>query len=283
MSERQVPFMGSTEKCIHGNEKGMGCCGYDELAVKPATTTPITFGARPRAARKDEAEMGERPRIQAKPLPSSDIQLPQSPQGIPVQTNMGGRIPDGNFGVGSQVRSIFDVPKGRRQEAPTRPRILAKALGQETPPPSQTETQAPPSPTPAPPPATTERVQAVLQRESPPEGLVKKEAAELASALTPAIENSALALAEGKQCAGVDDSSLKKAGSLRDGLLRFATQAPENARLEIEPADIALIEQVLECSDLYEAQKKAATEKTVAFVLGGLLIGTVVLVLTSRA
>lgn len=118
-----------------------------------------------------------------------------------------------------------------------------------------------------------------MKRETPPEGLTKQEAADLAAALTPALENTALALAEGKQCLGIDDSSLKKATGLRDGLVRFAEQAPENARLEVESADITLMEQVLDCSALYDAQKQAVATRTVAFVLGGLLVGGLILVL----
>lgn len=281
-TERAVPFMNGRqqEKCVHGNEKGLGCCGYDELAVKPATTTPITFGSRPpvRKDPKEEAQMGERPRIQAKPMPSGDIQMMPASQSMPVQPAMGGRIPDGNFGVGAQVRSIFDVPRqGPRftePAAPQRHRVVAKALGQEEAPPAA----PPPAPAPPPPPPA-EKVEAVLKRETPPEGLTKQEAADLAAALTPALENTALALAEGKQCLGIDDSSLKKATGLRDGLVRFAEQAPENARLEVESADITLMEQVLDCSALYDAQKQAVATRTVAFVLGGLLVGGLILVL----
>lgn len=279
-NERKLPFMNGRqpEGTVQGDDKELGCCGYDELAVKPATTTPITFGARPRSRTipKEEAEMGERPRIQAKPLPSSDIQVPFGTQPIPIQTAMGGRIPEGNFGVGAQVRSIFDIPNPSARPdmaGSQRPRIIARALGQEEVP--------PPSSPPATPPPSAERVEAVLQRETPPEGLTKKEAAELAGALTPALENSELALAEGEQCIGIDDSSLKKARGLRDGLVKFANQAPENARLEVEPEDITLMEQTLECSALYEEKKKSATGKTVAFVLGGVLVGGLVLVLAS--
>lgn len=295
-NERKVPFMQgrAEETCIHGNKKGMGCCGYDELAVKPATTTPITFGTRPRAhaAPKEEAEMGERPRIMAKPMAAPDVQLPNN-QTIPVMPAMGGRIPDGNnMGVGAQVRSIFDVPKQPQPQlqrpsiqGQNRTRVFAKALGQEAlpapPPPQPTATTPPPAPV-KPPPPPPEKIEAVLRRETPPEGLVKREALDLAAALTPALENSALALAEGEQCIGIDDSSLKKATGLRDGLLKFSAEAPENARLEIDPTDITLMEQVLDCSALYEAKKQAAASKTAAFVIGGLLIGGLMLALMSN-
>jgi hypothetical protein len=212
-------------------------------------------------------------------MPSADLHVVPGNLTMPVQPVMGGRVPDGNFGVGSQVRSIFDIPRQAPRAEAQRPRIVAKALGQEAPPAPPPE-PAPPPPA-APPPVPPEKVEAILRRETPPEGLTKKEAAELAAALTPALENSALALAEGEQCLGVDDSSLKKATGLRDGLVRFAGTAPENARLEIDPADITLLEQVLECSDLYLTKKQAATSKTVAFVLGGLLAGAIVLALTN--
>jgi hypothetical protein len=282
-SKRSEKSMDGKEKCIHGNEKGMGCCGYDELAVKPATTRPITFGTSvPKAKPPEEAKMGERPRIQARALPQPDIQLPSAPQGIPVQAAAGGRIPDGSASIGANVRSIFDAPRapqqpnmGRAAPAPQRPRVMAMALGQEAAPEAPAPTPPPPAP-PSPP-----QVEAILKREAPPEGITKSEANDLALALNPALENSALALAEGEQCFGVDNSSLTKATGLRDGLVKFAKTAPDNARLQIEPKDITLIEQVLDCSSIYENKKKADSAKTIAFVAGGLLVGAVVLLVVS--
>lgn len=263
----------SDDKCVHGNEKGMGCCGYDELAVKPATTRPITFGtslpkAKTNTSETPEPEMGSRPRIQAKAMPQSDIQLPSS-QGIPLQGGMGGRIPDNNMGMGSQARSFFDAPKPT-QAAPQRPRVQAVAMGQDTKP----ETPAPAPPPPAPP--SPPKIEAILKREAQPEGITKSEAQDLAQALSPALENSGLALAEGEQCFGIDNSTLVKATGLRDGLVKFATTAANTARLQIEPKDIALMEQVLDCSSIYLNKKKADTAKMVAFVAGGLLVGAAV-------
>lgn len=267
----------STEKCIHGNEKGMGCCGYDELAVKPATTRPITFGTSlPKAKpEKPEAEMGERPRIMAKAMPQADIQLPMAPQGIPLQGGMGGRIPDNNMGMASQARSFFDGPRSPAAPpaAPQRARVKAIAMGQEAKPEAPAAETAPPPPTPPTPP----QVEAILKREAPPEGITKSEAQDLASALSPALENSGLALTEGEQCFGIDNATLVKATGLRDGLTKFATTAADNARLQIEPKDIAIMEQVLDCSTIYLNKKKADSAKTLAFVAGGLLVGGAVL------
>lgn len=262
----------STEKCVHGNEKGLGCCGYDELAVKPATTRPITFGTSlPKAkVEKPEPELGDRPRIMARAMPQADIQLPTAPQGIPIQGGMGGRIPDNNMGMGSQARSFFDGPK-TQQAAPQRPRVKAIAMGQEAQP--ETPAASPPPPTPPTPP----QVEAILKREAPPEGITKSEAQDLAQALTPAIENAGLALAEGEQCFGLDNSTMVKAAGLRDGLTKFATTAPDNARLQIEPKDITVMEQVLDCSTIYLNKKKADSAKTLAFIAGGLLVGGAVL------
>lgn len=273
----------SEETCVHGNKKGMGCCGYDELAVKPATTRPITFGtsipkAKPKAEEKPEPEMGARPRIQAKAMPAPDIQLPMGPQGIPVQGGSGGRIPDNNMGMSAQARSFFDAPRAQPQiqAAPQRPRVTAVAMGQ-TPAPEAPASEAP-APTPAPPaPPTPPKIEAILKREATPEGLTKAEARDLAMALAPALANSALALAEGEQCFGIDNSTLMKATGLRDGLTRFATTAADNARLQIEAKDITLMEQVLDCSSIYLTKKQADTAKTVAFIAGGLLIGGAVL------
>ncbi len=274
----------ASEKCPHGNEKGMGCCGYDELAVKPATTRPITFGTSlpkdKKPVEKTEPEMGARPSIQAKAMPSADMQLPQGPQPIPTQPAMGGRIPDSSsmgMGMNAQARGFFD---GRRPQAPQqpegRPRVMAVAMGQQD---QTTPNAAAPAPAAPPPPVppTPPKVEAILKREAPPEGITKTEAQDLASALTPALESSGLALAEGEQCFGIDNSALVKGAGLRDGLLKFATTATDNARLQIEPKDITLMEQVLDCSSIYENKKKADSAKTVAFVAGGLLVGAAVL------
>lgn len=271
----------SDEKCVHGNQKGMGCCGYDELAVKPATTRPITFGTSiPKAKAQPkpentEPELGARPRIQAKAMPSADIQLPTAPQGIPVQGGNGGRIPDNNMGMGAQARSFFDAPRSQPQiqpqAAPQRPRVMAVAMGQT----STQETPAPAPPPPAPP--APPKIEAILKREATPEGLTKAEAQDLATALNPALENSALALAEGEQCFGIDNSTLVKATGLRDGLTKFAATAADTARLQIEPKDITLMEQVLDCSAIYLNMKQADMAKTVAFIAGGLLVGGAIL------
>lgn len=265
----------SAELCVHGKEKGMGCCGYDELAVKPATTRPITFGTsipKPKVE-KPEPELGERPRIMAKAMPQADIQLPMAPQGIPLQGGMGGRIPDNNMGMGAQARSFFDAPRSAQSAPPQRARVTAIAMGQEAKPEAPAAAAAPPPPTPPTPP----QVEAILKREAPPEGITKSEANDLAQALTPALENSSLALTEGEQCFGLDSSTLVKGTGLRDGLTKFATTAADNARLQIEPKDIAIMEQVLDCSAIYLNKKKADSAKTLAFIAGGLLVGGAVL------
>lgn len=262
----------STEKCVHGNEKGMGCCGYDELAVKPATTRPITFGTSlpKQKVGKPEAELGERPRIMAKAMPQADVQLPTS-QGIPLQGGMGGRIPDNNMGMASQARSFFDAPRAPAASAePQRPRVTAVAMGQEA-------TPAPAASPPPPTPPTQPQVEAILKREAPPEGITKSEAQDLALALNPALENAGLAMTEGAQCFGIDNSTLVKATGLRDGLTKFATTAADSARLQIQPKDIAIMEQVLDCSTIYLNKKKADSAKTLAFIAGGLLVGGAVL------
>lgn len=266
----------SPEKCVHGNEKGMGCCGYDELAVKPATTRPITFGSsipKAKAAEKTEPEMGARPRIQAKAMPSADMQLPMGPQGIPVQPS-GGRIPDNNMGMNAQARGYFDGPKNVNAPAimtAERPRVKAVAMGQDAP--AATPAAAPPPPAPPTPP----QVEAILKREAPPEGITKAAAQDLANALGPALQNVGLALAEREQCFGIDNSILTKANGLREGLIKFASTAADNARLQIEPKDITVMEQVLDCSTSYSNKKKADTAKTIAVVASGLLVGAAVL------
>jgi hypothetical protein len=52
-------------------EKELGCCGYDELAEKPATTSPIVFGIRTERPRKPEFDPLGRSMSRPMKLPTS--------------------------------------------------------------------------------------------------------------------------------------------------------------------------------------------------------------------
>lgn len=224
-----------------------------------------------------------RPQVLAKAVesPRAPSQAMGMTSGMPVGM-AGGRIPDGGHGATATLKpnSIFEAgnhPQMREirlgtkvQEAPIRPRVMAKPyMGAEA-------NSAPPSP-----PEPPTNIQQVLKRETPPEGLTVKEAADLAAVLDEAIANSVLALQEGVTCISIDSSAIDEARSLQEGLAGFAAGGAFSERLELRNPEIDLIERMLECGILYQSVKKASTGKTMAFIAGGLLIGAVALLVTS--
>jgi hypothetical protein len=52
-------------------------------------------------------------------------------------------------------------------------------------------------------------------------------------------------------------------------------------RLELRPSEIDLIEKVIECGETYRKLEAASKGRTMAFVAGGLIIGAVVLLVTT--
>lgn len=244
------------------SEKELGCCGYDELAHKPAMTTPIMFGnqrSRVQIEARVESDVPERPKVMARAASEPDLQA-MGQGAMKAVSGMGKSVFDGPRGPGNQLNEVLISGQPRF----VRPRVTA-VMGQEAP----VKTAAP-------------RVEAILQRESLPQGLTRVEAGELAIALGAAIEKSALALAEGEQCFGLESASLSTVRGLHEGLVRFSTTAPGDSRLEIDPADIQQIDRVLECGMLYDRLKEAQNARTTAFMAGGLVIGAVVLILVSQ-
>lgn len=264
---RKLPLFSGKEgqkKMDGASEKDLGCCGYDELAHKPAMTTPIGFGnqrSRAQAQAMPETDATGRPKVMARAASE-------------LQEDVRGHERSGMMAVSAIGKSIFDGPRGsgnQLNEIPlsgqprfVRPRVTA-VMGQETP----VKTATP-------------RVAAILKRESLPQGVTRIEAGELAFALGVAIEKSALALVEGEQCFGLDSASLSTARGLHEGLVRFAETAPGDSRLEIDPQDIQKIDRILECGMFYDRLKEAENARTTAFMAGGLVIGAVVLILVSQ-
>lgn len=247
-------------KGIGPDGRHLGCCGYDELAVKPATTRPLTFAniTKPAAPFRQQKEIEGasqetqgRARIQVKAVEEAAGQ-----KKIPTQIGAG-RLLDG------KTTNLFGQSPAALAR-PERQRVIAQAMGQNEP-------EVGPNPV----------VEAVLKREAPPQGLTKGEASTLASDLQNAIEKTELALNEGGQCLNVDQGVLENVKKIQSDLIDFSTDGPENVRADIAAEDLSLIERVFECSAIYAKKKEAEKTATMAFVAGGLLIGTIVLVVVS--
>jgi len=123
-------------------------------------------------------------------------------------------------------------------------------------------------------------VMKILQREIPPEGLSSTEAAALAAALTPALAAAANAIQEQVSCGGVDSTIHKEVSVLRDRLERFGSSKNES-KAELSPPEIQKIEAILACQQTYDQVASARKGRTIAFVVGGVLLGAIVIAVIS--
>jgi hypothetical protein len=80
---------------------------------------------------------------------------------------------------------------------------------------------------------------------------------------------------------GVDDGTISSAREIQAGMQRFSVIGNSDERLELRPSELDLVEKVLECGDTYKKLEAAQKGRTMAFVAGGLIIGAVVLLVTS--
>lgn len=234
-----------------------------------------------------------RPVVIAKAVPDGGMSAPAAPA-MPNQTLQmgGGRLPDGGHGATGTMKmnSIFQGGNNNPQlnavkvmgnrplplSAPTgRPVAFAKiSMGQEA-----QGTGVPPAP-PAPPGPPT-NIEEVLIREGGPEGLTRKEAADLAAVLSQSMGMASKALADGQTCLGVDGAAIDNAKDILAGLQRFSAVGNSDERLSLKASEIGTIESILECAMTYERDEAAKKGKLIAFVAGGLIIGAVVLLATS--
>jgi hypothetical protein len=227
-----------------------------------------------------------RPRVQAVAVSAAPARAPERVHAVPVDPQPA-RIADG--GVAMRGRSSFDAPtRGAGSmlrevrlagggPLDIRPRMVAEParMGQEAPPPP---VAAQP---PAPPPSWAE-VERVIARESESKGLTRKEASDLAQAIDAAALQAAEAIAAGERCVGVDDAVLVDVRALRDRLTAFAAAAGPDQRYDrFAREDGELAERVLQCAVLYAKIVEERKQSSMAWVLGGLIVGTVVLIVVS--
>jgi hypothetical protein len=123
-------------------------------------------------------------------------------------------------------------------------------------------------------------VMKILQREIPPEGLSSAEAAILASDLVPALDAAAKAIEEKISCSGVDSTVHREVSVLRERLERFGSSKNES-KAELSPPEIRKIQAVLACRETYDQVASARQGRTIAFVVGGVLLGVIVIAVIS--
>lgn len=239
--------------------------------------------AGPRFAPQNEA------RPQAAPQP-----LMASSQPVPVESaGIGGRLPDGGGNATMKQRSVFEGARGAgspvRQvklmnNAPMLNQLqVVQAAQAHAPQPQQA------------PAAATERAYAVaqpelgdersaapareteIQRQLPPEGMARREAQQLADALSGAIDHAREALSGGERWYGLDEAALAEASRARDYLANFAHNAGAADRTDparLSPRVLGSVERVLE---FRMAQEKSGGSNTLAIVVGVIVIGGIAL------
>lgn len=118
-------------------------------------------------------------------------------------------------------------------------------------------------------------VMKILRREIPPEGLSSAEAAALAAELVPALDAAAKAIADKIACGEVDSAVHREVSILRERLERFGGSKNES-KAELSPPEIRKIEAILACKDIYDQVASARQGRTIAIVIGGILLGAIV-------
>lgn len=229
------------------DEKDLGCCGYDELAVKPATTRPMTFAGR--FPKKEAKEMSSKkvPTVHARAVPRA---MPPAP-GVTLQ----GKAPiqtAGAVGTPLSVKSPFGGVRGNVGMANE-----VRLLG------APTQTQA---------------VQEVLARESDPEGLRADEAAAIAAELSIALPLARAAAGRDVPCTGIDQDVLSGAQRILEAIGEFETSAAEGDRLALTDEELNIVDAVLECGGAVRDTETKTSNRTLALVLGGVVIGFGVIV-----
>lgn len=206
-----------------------------------------------------------------------------------------GRLPEGGGNATMKQRSVFEGPRGAgaavrevklmgsgvqiqqlqvaqaaqagHHGTPVQPHARVTATAQ----PMMAQAAAP-APAAAPP-ASEAEIERIIERQLPPQGLTKKEAQQLADALSVAIDAAQKATASGVRCFGVDDASIADALKTRDYLANFAYNAGASDRTDpakLTPDKLNTVERILECQ-----MTQGSGSNTAALVVGGVILGAV--------
>lgn len=253
----------------------------------------------------------ERPKVMGVPLETVQTAphwTPQSPEapaaaqpllgtsqplltaGRPVPINMGsGRIPEGGGNASIKQKSVFESPRGAGSQVNevrllgNGPRLqqlqVAQAAQGGVPPPPPAAPheyrRAIGQATPVEPQYREAEIERIIERQLPPQGMTKKEAQQLADALTVALDVSEKALAAGEKCFGVDDASIAQARATRDYLANFAYSAGASDRTDpakLPKEKLDTVERILECQMAHERLVAQNSPSVLALLAAGVVV-----------
>lgn len=123
-------------------------------------------------------------------------------------------------------------------------------------------------------------VEKLIQREIPPEGVSKEEASAIAAALGPALDATAKAIEDGVTCGKVDSLVYTEVKKLKESLDRFAASKTE-AKADLSASELEKIDTVLSCQLTYQDVASVKKQRTIAIVVGGIVIGALVIAVVS--
>jgi len=232
-------------------------------------------------------QQGTRPQTPSQPLMASSQPVPVESAGI------GGRLPDGGGNATMKQRSVFEGARGAG--SPVREvRLMNNApMLNQLQVVQAAQVQAPRQPQAAPPERAYAHAQPEIgdgaapapevQRQLPPDGMARREAQQLADALSGAIELARAALSGGERWYGLDEASLGEASRARDYLANFAHNAGAADRTDpsrLTPKVLGSVERVLE---FRMAQEKSGGSNVLAIVVGAVVVGGIVLLIAHNA
>ena len=123
-------------------------------------------------------------------------------------------------------------------------------------------------------------VEKVIQREIPPEGVSKEEATAIVAALGPALDATAKAIEDGVTCGKVDSLVYAEVKKLKGSLEQFAASKTE-AKADLSASELEKIDAVLSCQLTYQDIASVKKQRTIAIVVGGIVIGALVIAVVS--
>lgn len=217
----------------------------------------------------------------------------------PVPLNSGsGRIPEGGGNGSMKQRSVFEGPRGPgaqinevrlRNNGPQLHQLqVVQAASRGVPNPTSSQ----PAPafkapefrravgqaTPVQTPSGEAEIDRIIERQLPPQGMTKKEAQQLADALTIALDVTEKAIAAGEKCFGVDDAAIADAKATRDYLANFAYNASASDRTSptrLPKEKLDTVEHILECQMAHERLAAQNRPGIVPFLLTAAVVAGV--------
>lgn len=248
----------------------------------------VPLEAAPQAGPRFAPQHEARPHAAPQPLMASSQPVPVESAGI------GGRLPEGGGNATMKQRSVFEGARGSgspvrevrlMNNAPVLNQLQVMQAAQAQAPGARQAAAPERAYAYAQPELGEERgaPEPEVQRQFPPDGMGRREAQQLADALSGAIDLARAALSGGEKWFGVDEASLGDASRARDYLANFAHNAGAADRTDsskLSPRTLGAIERVLE---FRMAQEKSGGSSALAIVVGVIVIGGIALLVAHNA